>query len=658
MQRKTRKIAHCRPFLQGDSASLESLLDNPVVCGDTFSKSGKSGSWPKVNKILVVDDDRLLRTMAEDLLVRNGLEVWTARSGEECLAALKEQAFDAVLLDLILPDHNGLDLLPRIHQASPDLPVVIMTAYASLDSAVAAIKKGAYDYITKPLDPVLLGNSIDKALASYDLVRSNRELIQRLESRVQRLELVNQVGMAVTATRQFDQLTGLACETLGRLFKCEVQLWLRHSGSKRLVRCDSGDDPGLDMVNLARRVLEEGVPLCLDRDFPAMIAPLVVGTRPIGVMGVSRTRGQRSFDPEDFEIYKALVSFLAIATENARLTSDLQASKQTVEEYSLTLEAKVRKRTIELEQRHNELQTAHTRLVQTSAHLEQSNRQLRETRDRLLSQEKMASLGVVAAGVAHEINNPIGFVNSNLESLGEYLQDLQPLLRACGEHLGVEAAARDPREQLAALRQELTGLDLEFLLDDLPKLVEESRQGIARVSKIVLDLKVFSRQDNWEMVPADINGALESALNIAWNQLKYKTEVKKEFGILPPIRCAPNRLSQVFLNLLVNAAQAIETRGVLRVRSRALPDRVRVMVADTGSGIPPELRKRILDPFFTTKRPGEGTGLGLSLAYEIVKRHGGSLRVRSLPGRGTCMVVDLPLAAGGLPTGITISEEA
>ncbi len=595
----------------------------------------------------MVDDDRLLRAMAEDLLARNGLEVWTARSGEECLRALREQAFDAILLDMILPDHNGLDLLPRIHQTSPDLPVVIMTAYASLDSAVAAIKKGAYDYITKPLDPVLLSNSIDKALASYELVRSNRELIQRLENRVQRLELVNQVGMAVTATLQFDELTGLACDSLGRLFQCEVQLWLRQEGSDRLVRCDGGGNSGPEVVGLVRSVMEDGVARCLDRDFPAMIAPLVVGTRPIGVMGVYRARGEQGFDPEDFEIYKALVSFLAIATENARLTQDLQASKQTVEEHSLTLEGKVRERTTELEQRHSELQAAHSRLVQTSAHLEQSNRQLRETRDRLLSQEKMASLGVVAAGVAHEINNPIGFVNSNLESLGEYLQDLRPFLEICGERLGVEAAGNDPQEQLRALREALTGVDLDFLLEDLPKLVDESRQGIARVSKIVLDLKVFSRQDNWEMVQGDVNGALESALTIAWNQLKYKTEVKKELGALPPIRCAPNRLSQVFLNLLVNAAQAIETRGVVRLRSRALADRVRVMVADTGGGIPPELRKRILDPFFTTKRPGEGTGLGLSLAYEIVKRHGGSLRARSLPGRGTCMVVDLPLAGGG-----------
>ncbi|AMV71169.1 hypothetical protein JCM30471_30070 [Desulfuromonas carbonis] len=602
-----------------------------------------------MDKVLVVDDDRLLRNMAEDLLVRNGLAVQTAKCGEECLQVIASQEFSTVLLDLILPDHNGLDLLPRIHQLRPDLPVVIMTAYASLDSAVEAIKKGAYDYITKPLDPVLLSNSIDKALASYGLIRSNRELIRRLEERVQRLDLVNQVGMAVTATLQFDDLIALARETLGQLFHCRVQLWLRQEQGRKLLLYGGQGSETRAVVQLARQVMEDGTPLCLDREFPAMVAPLVVGNRPIGVMGVSREPGQRAFDPEDFEIYKALVSFLAIATENARLTRDLRKSKEIVEEYSVTLEAKVRERTLELEQRHSELQAAHSRLVQTTANLEQSNRQLRETRDRLISQEKMASLGVVAAGVAHEINNPIGFINSNLETLGDYFTDLNRYLRVSHDTLAVFAAGRDPQAQLAELRRALEDLDLDFLLDDIPKLVGESRQGIARVSKIVLDLKVFSRQDNWEMVSADVNKALESALTIAWNQLKYKTEVKKELAELPPVLCAPNRLSQVFLNLLVNAAQAIETKGVVRLRSRALKDKVRVIVADTGCGIPAQLRKRILDPFFTTKRPGEGTGLGLSLTYEIVQRHGGRLRVRSLPGKGTCMVVELPLqrAAAG-----------
>ncbi len=598
-------------------------------------------------KVLVVDDDRLLRTMAEDLLTHSGFQVMTARSGAECLESLDANDLGVVLLDMILPDRNGLDLLPLIHLKRPHLPVVIMTAYASLDSAVEAIKKGAYDYIPKPLDPVLLCNSIEKALASHELIRANRELIQRLEERAYRLDLVNQFGMAVTATLQFDDLIRLANDTLSRLFHCAVQLWLQQEKTRKLVRHGTSGPGGEGVVALARQALEGGGPSCVNQGVPMMVAPLAVRNHPIGVMGVSRGAGESPFDPDDFEIYKALVSFLAIAMENARLTRDLKRSKETVEEYSLTLEVKVRERTLELEQRHSELQAAHARLVQTTANLEQSNRQLRETRDRLISQEKMASLGVVAAGVAHEINNPIGFVNSNLETLREYFGELTPLLRVCRAALEVGASGQDPQRVLADLRRAAEPIDLDFLQEDIPKLLEESRQGIARVSNIVFDLRVFSRQDNWEMGEANVNNALESALTIGWNQLKYKAEVRKELGELPMIQCVASRLAQVFLNLLVNAAQAIPEKGVVRLRTRGLKDRVRVMVADTGVGIPPEIRKRILDPFFTTKQPGEGTGLGLSLAYEIVQRHGGTLKVRSLPGKGTCMVVDLPFGKDG-----------
>jgi signal transduction histidine kinase/FixJ family two-component response regulator len=596
-----------------------------------------------VNTVLVVDDDRLLRTMTEDLLARHGFRSVSACTGDEGMAILADREVGTVLLDLILPDSNGLELLPQMHRHRPEVPVIIMTAYASLDSAVEAIKKGAYDYITKPLDPVLLCNTVGKALESYRLIRSNRELVGRLEERVQRLELVNRVGMAVTATLQLNELMGTVRETLSRLFRCEVQLWLKEEEGGRL---RSYGPASRELLDLVRKVLAERLPLCHGEGVPAMAAPLVARNRTIGVMGVFRPVGEKSFDPEDFEIYKALVSFLAIAMDNARLTEALKESKETVEEYSHTLEARVRQRTAELEQRHDELQRANARLIKTTAHLEQSNRQLRDTRDRLLSQEKMASLGVVAAGVAHEINNPIGFINSNLETLEDYLSELGPLLEICRTGIAGKEPETLPVSRLAELQQALRRVDLDYLQRDLPQLLEESRQGIERVRRIVLDLKTFSRRDNWELCEVNINDVLESALTIAWNQLKYKAEVIKELAELPPLRCSSTRLSQVFLNLLVNAAQAIDSRGKVRLRTRALGDRIRIMVADTGSGIPPKVRQRIFDPFFTTKQTGEGTGLGLSVAYQIVGLHGGDLRVRSLPGVGTCLVVDLPLSNG------------
>ena len=284
-------------------------------------------------------------------------------------------------------------------------------------------------------------------------------------------------------------------------------------------------------------------------------------------------------------------------------------------------------------------------LSQQLAALTESNRKLEEAQFQLLQSEKLASIGQLAAGVAHEINNPIGFINSNLGTLGDYVESL----------LAIDAAyaqaqhALDPSVQLAfepvsALK---TSLDYAFMVDDLRQLIKESRDGLERVKTIVRDLKDFARVGSAEWAWADIHQGLESTLNIVWNELKYKATVEREYGTLPRVHCIPSQLNQVFMNLLVNAAHAIEGQGVIRVRTGCNDKQVWVEVIDTGIGIPPKNINRIFDPFFTTKALGKGTGLGLSLAWGIVQRHRGSIEVQSEPGKGTTFKVLLPI--GGEP---------
>jgi PAS domain S-box-containing protein len=268
-------------------------------------------------------------------------------------------------------------------------------------------------------------------------------------------------------------------------------------------------------------------------------------------------------------------------------------------------------------------------------------KQLSETQSQLLQSEKLASIGQLAAGVAHEINNPVGYVSSNIASMQTYLDELNQMLNAYQQ---VEDLLPQDHPQVKQLHLIKQHIDLEFIQQDVRALIEESKEGVTRVKQIVQDLKDFSRADQVDWQWADLHHGLNSTLNIVWNELKYKADVNKEYGELPEIECIPSQLNQVFMNLLVNAAHAIEGHGTISIRT-GVEDQARVWVevADTGKGIAAEHLQKIFDPFFTTKPVGQGTGLGLSLAYGIVEKHNGKLTVKSEVGKGTVFRIILPI---------------
>jgi two-component system NtrC family sensor kinase len=269
------------------------------------------------------------------------------------------------------------------------------------------------------------------------------------------------------------------------------------------------------------------------------------------------------------------------------------------------------------------------------------NTQLSETQGQLLQSEKMASIGQLAAGVAHEINNPIGFVYSNLGSLEKYLKDVFSVLE------GYEQAQGDA-VKLAEVEVLKKKVDMSYLKEDVPALMNESKDGISRVKKIVQNLKDFSHADTSDEPQwANLHTGIDSTLNIVWNEIKYKAEVNKAYGDIPDIQCLPSELNQVFMNMLVNAAHAIEERGVISIRTGQEGDQVWVEIADSGKGIEEANIKRIFDPFFTTKPVGKGTGLGLSLSYSIVQKHHGRIDVSSEVGKGTVFRIWLPIRQEG-----------
>ena len=327
----------------------------------------------------------------------------------------------------------------------------------------------------------------------------------------------------------------------------------------------------------------------------AICWPLAIKNRRVGALSMNRLADAPPFTDDDVARGRSLVTLVALVVDNANL--------------------------------HTEQQDRIERLSQLNEEMRLMNAQLQSTQAQLMQSEKMASIGQLAAGVAHEINNPVGYVYSNLGTLQGYVGELLGVVR----HLRGKGDGDAPQ------------CDVDFLEQDIPELMSETREGLDRVKKIVQDLKDFSRvdtSDEWEH--ANLVKGLESTLNIVQNEIKYKAAVVKQLTPLPEVPCLPTQLNQVFMNLLVNAAQAIPDKGTITLRSGFDERTVWIEVGDDGCGMSAELQGRIFEPFYTTKPVGKGTGLGLSVSYSIVRKHQGQIELQSAPGKGSTFRVVLP----------------
>jgi signal transduction histidine kinase len=351
-----------------------------------------------------------------------------------------------------------------------------------------------------------------------------------------------------------------------------------------LARDDFDEEPDLEVREACRDVFDQ-----LEVE---LLVPILFGAELLGVIAVGRKISGDRFGADDRQLLRTLANQSSIAIENAKAFDEIA-------DLNATLEARVDDRT----------------------------RELHEAQAQLVHGEKMRSLGQLVAGVAHELNNPIGFVHANLQLLSEYVPKLVAAQRAGDDTTRIETA--------------------------IEKLLSRSREGTERVKQIVADLRTFSRMDHAVLSEVDLNREIERALTLMEPRLRDAVEVEREFGEIPLVSCYAGQLNQVFTNLLMNAADAIGGKGKIRIRTFAKSsskpsgpiDCVRIEFHDDGPGMSPEVQARIFEPFFTTKPVGQGTGLGLSISYGIVERHGGRMLVGSAPGEGTTFVIELPLVA-------------
>ena len=568
--------------------------------------------------ILIVEDDHISRSMLTNMLSRMGHTVIEAADGAEGLEILQAKKIRIVISDWMMPGMDGLDLCRKIRSGAfkEYTYIIMLTSKDRKADLMNVFSVGADDYIPKPFDPEELRARVMTGVRVIDLEQRHHRLANTL------LESRNKLRIVIDALKE--EIVSL---------DLNMNIVSVNQAFANRLNCSPEDAVG---KNLFAENLSQHHLLC-DQGVHSLVKEVI--TKGAGLKKLLTGK-----DADAQTIYRQ-VSCLPIRDEFGNVFQVVILSQDVTEEKRKT----------------EEINSLNEQLLETSAKIEAQNKELKqalkrieETQAQMLQSEKMASIGQLAAGVAHEINNPTGFVSSNLKTLLGYMDDIAQLIGGYGELISdLESDTHkstlpgNVKNHIEKIRSIESEIDIDFLMDDIGDLIGDCREGTDRIKKIVIDLKDFAHPGEDTVQSVDINNGLDSTLNVVNNEIKYKATVERDFGAIPIIKGYPQQLNQVFMNILVNAAQAIEKRGTITIKTCSEADFVVVMIRDTGCGIPDRNLKKIFDPFYTTKDVGKGTGLGMNIAYNIIQKHKGTIDVQSEVGKGTTFTIKLPVNGSG-----------
>ncbi|MGM0418866.1 MAG: sensor histidine kinase [Thermodesulfobacteriota bacterium] len=346
-------------------------------------------------------------------------------------------------------------------------------------------------------------------------------------------------------------------------------------------------------------------------------------------------------------LFSGAVIFLGLWWRLNSLNTSLQkkisreiAVQEIIKEKNTELEKEVKKRKAAEKNLFLANKNLENKVKEKTANLEKTLKRLRVTQSQLVQSEKMASIGQLSAGIAHEINNPLGFIKTNISTLKIYVNKIMDLVKEYEEF--EKKFTESYKDELDTIKKIKIEIDLDYIKEDIKNLFEETDEGIKRILAIITDLKFFAHHDNEELTETDIHKCIDSTLNVIHNEIKYKAEVIKKYYLQSTVKCYPQRINQILTNIIINAAQSIKDKGEITIETYKNNGYAVIKISDTGEGIPDNIKDRIFDPFFSTKPVGQGTGLGLHVVYDLVKKHKGKIKIESRPDQGTSFYISLP----------------